>query len=303
MTPFGKRPILSKDGVMQYDFTELFYFCDEFVSGFLKELKKRQLGPRPPRSMMSTSEIVTILISFHLSGYHDFKHFFDFVRRYHRRDFPNILSYSRFVELIPHTAVYLFAMMNVLKGESISGIAFIDATSIAVCKNKRIHSNKVFKNLAKRGKTTMGWFFGFKLHLAINEVGQIIDFSFGPGNEDDRKHAKNILKNFSGTAYGDKGYISKKLFRELLAVGVKLVTSIRANMKPQIMSIKESIELGKRSLVESVFNVLKNSCRIEHSRHRSIKNFVTNLLSGLCAYSLRFFLKNAPTISNVKSLA
>ena len=250
MTPFGKRPILPKDGVMQYGFTELFYFCDEFVTGFSKELRKRQVGPCVPKSKMSTSEVMTILISFHLSGYHDLKHFFDFVRRYHLQDFPCILSYSRFVELIPHTAIYLFSMMNILKGESLSGIAFIDATSIAACKNKRIYSNKVFKNLAKRGKTTMGWFYGFKLHLAINEVGQIIDFSFGTGNENDRKYAKNILKNFSGTAYGDKGYISKKLFKELFSVGVKLVTSIRSNMKPQIMSIKESIELGKRSLVE-----------------------------------------------------
>ena len=143
----------------------------------------------------------------------------------------------------------------------------------------------------------MGPFFGFKLHLAINETGKITNFSFGAGNKDDRLFAEKILTGFKGKAYADKGYISKDLFQKLMKKGVKIVTSIRSNMKPQIMSAEESETLSKRSLIESVFNVLKNSCRIEHSRHRSPKNFIVNLLSGLCAYSLRFFLKPLPLLA------
>ena len=115
-------------------------------------------------------------------------------------------------------------------------------------------------------------------------------FTLTQGNIDDRAPVPGLVQDIFGKIFGDKGYISKKLFETLLDKGTKLVTSIRSNMKPQIMPIEEAQLLGKRSLIESVFNVLKNSCRIEHSRHRSPKNFVANLLGALCAYMMRFVI-------------
>lgn len=230
---------------------------------------------------------MTILIAFHLSGFHDLKHFYVFVQAGWKSAFPGLPSYSRFVELIPSAAIFLFAMQVAMRGEC-TGKAFVDATALAVCKNKRISSHKVFKNLAKRGKNTMGWFYGFKLHLVINDLGHVMAFTLTPGNTDDRKPVPQLFQNMFGKVFGDRGYISKDLFNSLLQKGVRLVTAHKSNMKPAIVTTEDSEMLSKRSIIESIFNVLKNSCRIEHSRHRSPRNFVVNILGALCAYMMRF---------------
>ena len=110
----------------------------------------------------------------------------------------------------------------------------MDATSIVVCHNRRIQSNKVFKNLAKRGKTSTGWFYGFKLHLVINDRGELLAFQVTPGNVDDRKPVPKMTRRVTGKLFGDKGYISQKLFETLMEQGLKLITGIRKNMKNQI---------------------------------------------------------------------
>ena len=279
---------------MRTNLTLIFCLCDDFFKCFSAQIASRQLpGNIPinfkPSPRMSIPELMTILIAFHLSGYHDLKHFYVYVAHNWRKEFPGLVSYSRFVELIPCASIFLYGLLTSLRGE-VTGKSFIDATGLAVCKNKRISGHKVFKNLAKRGKNTMGWFFGFKLHLVINEYGHILGFNLTPGNEDDRKSAEQVLKDIWGKVFADKGYISKKLFDSLLTKGIKLVTSRKSNMKPEIIALDESEMLGKRSLIESVFNVLKNSCRIEHSRHRSPRNFVVNLIGAMCAYMMRFVI-------------
>ena len=142
----------------------------------------------------------------------------------------------------------------------------------------------------------MGWFFGFKLHIVINDKGEILDFLFTQGNVDDREPLKN--KNFHdkifGKLVGDKGYISKTLFDELFINGIHLITKIRKNMKNSLMLLQDKILLRKRALIETVNDELKNICQIEHTRHRSFENFLTNLLSGLIAYS---FLDKKPRLN------
>ena len=95
------------------------------------------------------------------------------------------------------------------KGE-ITGISFFDSTSIKVCHNKRISRNKVFKGLAKLGKTTTGWFYGFKLHLVINDKGEILAFQLTPGNVSDVSMLETLSSGLWGKLFGDKGYISEK---------------------------------------------------------------------------------------------
>ena len=152
---------------MKYDLTEIFYLCDEFYKHFSRALIAKQIGPPPIRSRLSISELMTLVIAFHSSGFHDLKHFYLYIKLHHRRAFPGLVSYSRFVELIPRCTIYVFALMESLRASS-SEVAFIDATSLAVCKNKRIYSHKVFKNLARRGKTTMGWFFRVPIEAGFN---------------------------------------------------------------------------------------------------------------------------------------
>ena len=270
---------------------EIFCDVDDFIKALSQSaaadilgLTKRRPGPKP---RMSLSEVITILIWFHMSGYRTFKQYYEeHVQQHLSSEFPELWSYTRFAEWIPRSADVLILYLLSKRG-SVTGISFVDSTSLAVCRNQRIQSHKVFRGLAERGKTSMGWFYGFKLHLIINDKGEIISFSVTPGNVDDRKPVPSMAKGLFGQLFGDKGYISQKLTETLLAMGVQLVTPLRRNMKSKIMPIMHHVLLRKRALIESVNDQLKNISQVEHSRHRSVLNFFVNLFAGLTAYSLR----------------
>lgn len=283
--------------------TEIFFHLDEFQKEFESMLQQKAIstGDKPKykarKPKMSYSEVMTVMTVFHLSGARCLKHFYiNYVQRHLIHLFPGTFSYNRFVEV--ETMVFLpLAFYLQIKGTgNCSGISFIDSTRVKVCKNKRIKSNKVFKDLAALGKTTLGWFFGFKLHLVINETGEIVNFVFTKGNCDDRdmRVMEPIAKNLFGKVFGDKGYVSQKLFDWLFSNGIQLITHIRNNMKNSLMSVSDKILLRKRSLIETVNDELKNICQIEHSRHRSPANFLVNLVSGLVAYN---FLPKKPKLN------
>lgn len=176
-----------------------------------------------------------------------------------------------------------------------TGISFIDTTPIRACKNKRIAQNKVFKDIATVG-TTMGWFYGFKLHIIVNDKGELLDFIITQANVDDRAPLKedNFLKKIFGSLYADKGYISKELSSLLFDQGLHLATCIKNNMKNVMMTMRDKILLRKRSLIETINDQLKNIAQAEHSRHRSFGNFITNLVASLIAYS---FQERKPSIN------
>ena len=141
-----------------------------------------------------------------------------------------------------------------------TGISFVDSTPLRVCRNQRILIHKTFEGLAERGKCSMGWFFGFKLHLIINDKGEILNFMFTPGNVDDREPLKQgkFVENIKGKLCADKGYIGQALFENLFLNGIQLVTKVKNNMKNSLMSIADKILLRKRALIETVNDELKN---------------------------------------------
>ena len=177
-----------------------------------------------------------------------------------------------------------------------TGISYIDSTPLRSCHIKREKQHKVFKGIAQKGQCSLGWFYGFKLHIIINDRGEILDFIITPGNVNDRKplNDMDLHKRIFGKLYGDKGYISKDLFEKLFVDGVHLITKIKKNIKNSLMLLQDKIALRKRALIETVNDELKNICQIEHTRHRSFENFTTNLLSGLIAYS---FFDKKPSIN------
>lgn len=249
------------------------------------------------RPELSCSEIATILVAFHLSNYRTFKRYYiEVVRELLRAEFPGAPSYNRFIELIPRNLVVLASVLPRLFGE-VTGISYIDSTPLVVCDNHRIHSHKVFKDIARRGKTSMGWFFGLKLHIVINERGELLCVKVTPGNVSDSKPVCAMATKLIGILFGDKGYISKKNEEALAKIGVKLITKKRKNMKPQKLSREESRLLRKRGIVETVIDQLKNICQIDHTRHRSPINAMVHLLAGLIAYC---FLPEKPQISSPK---
>ena len=274
---------------MTADFTTLFVNVDDCWKAFEKMHAKHLIEDgtckRSRQGNLSTSEIMTILIAFQTSGYRTFKDFYQYLLAHHRHDFPDMVSYDRFVYLIPRAIIPLLVYLQAEGMDTPTGISFIDSTALKVCHNKRINRHRVFDGIAQVGKTTMGWFFGFKLHLIINDRGGLLGCRLTAGNVDDRSAVEPMTKGLFGKLFGDKGYISQSLFEKLLAKGIKLVTNMRSNMKCRLMEWQEKILLRKRSLIETVNDTLKNVCQIEHSRHRSPINFLAHLIAGLVAYT------------------
>ncbi len=187
---------------------------------------------------------------------------------------------------MPSALVPLVRLPAKRKGRC-SGISFVDSTSLKVCHNRRIHSHRVFAGCARRGKTSVDWFFGFKFHLVINDCGELLSLRLTPGNTDDRRPVPELVKGLFGKLFGDKGYVSQPLFEALYDGGVQLVTRLKARMKNRLLPLLDKIMLRKRAIIESVVDQLKNISQIEHSRHRSVANCFVNLLAGLVAYTWR----------------
>ena len=275
------------------ELTSFYYIVDEFCKDFEPKWREHLLitgvSKRIKPSALSLSEILTIVIHFHQSNHRNFKQYYiNYVSAYLRTDFPKLVSYGRFVELMSDINIPLRALLACLFGQS-SLANFIDSTKIVVCDNHRINRNRVFKGVATRGKSSMGWFYGFKLHLVVNERGQITSFMLTPGNVADNnpKLGVKLCQKLNGKLYGDRGYISNELFERLWQQGVHLITGIRKNMKNKLLPLWDKLMLRKRNLIETINDQLKNSNQIEHTRHRSQKNFLANLLSGLIAYQLQ----------------
>ena len=271
---------------------ELFVHVDDFCKVFLPELEQHLLQSgaiqrRRDRSL-AMSEVMTIMIHFHQSHYRNFKAYYcEHVLLHLKDEFPGLVSYTRFVDFIPSVLIPLCAYFRYACLGDCTGVSFIDSTSLDVCLNQRIASHKVFAGLAGRGKTSTGWFFGFKLHLVINDRGELLNVLVTPGNVDDRKPVPQLVRRLFGKVFGDKGYISQPLYEYLRqTIGVQLVTKLKSNSKNRLpMPLVDRILLRKRAIVETVIDQLKNISQIEHSRHRSVTNFMVNLLCGLIAYA------------------
>lgn len=227
---------------------------------------------------------MTIVIHFHQSGYRDFKNYYTKQVQVHlRSEFPHLVSYSRFVTLMQRVVLLLWAYAQARCG-TCTGISFIDSTALRVCTNRRIKRHKVFAGVAARGQCSLGWFYGFKLHLVINQHGEVLAFTLTPGNVDDRKPVPKLVKALFGKLFGDKGYLSQSLFETLCDQGLQLITGIKSNMKNRLMLMSDKLLLRKRFIIETINDQLKNQSQIEHSRHRSPVNFVVNVVAGLLAY-------------------
>ncbi len=278
-------------------FSDVDDFCQEFEPQQHQFLLETGQKHRRRKRSLCLSEVMTILIHFHQSSYRTFKAYYcEHVCQHLEGEFPGLVSYQRFVEYMPDT---LFALVIYLQTACLgkcTGISFVDSTSLKVCHNRRIHQNRVFSGLASRGKSSLGWFYGFKLHLVCSERGDLLNIVLTPGNVDDRKPVPDMAKVLFGKLFGDRGYISKPLFTTLWETfDVQLITRLRKNMKNRLIPLEDQVLLRKRAIIETIIDQLKNISQIEHSRHRSPVNFFVNVFCGLIAYchqpkkpSLRF---------------
>lgn len=266
----------------------LFCDLDDFCQRFEPWMQRQMLSNRRRRQpTMHLSEVMTIVVLFHLQGYRTFKQFYlEHVCVHLRPEFPHLVSYNRFVELQRDALVPLCAYLQQRKGRC-TGISFIDSTSLVVCHNRRIHSHRVFADVAARGKSSVDWFYGFKLHLVVNDEGELLAFCLTPGNTDDRQPVQELVEKLWGKLFADKGYISQSLFETLFDHNLQLITKLKRNMRNKLMPLLDKLLLRKRSIIETITDQLKNISQIEHSRHRSLWNFFGNLVAGLIAYTWR----------------
>jgi hypothetical protein len=288
--------------MLQDKIIEIFVKADDFCKVFEDDFNKKQLIPsegtrmRNRKAGLCDSEIITLLIAFHSGHFRNFKHFYlQYACIHLRSDFPGLVSYNRFIELSHRNAIAFMLFLHYCCRGECTGISFIDTTVLRVCHNKRIRRNRTFKGIAEVGKSTMGWFFGFKLHLIINDKGEVLSFYLTKGNVDDRdaKAITRMTKEIFGKLFGDKGYISKALSDMLFGNGIQLITAVRRNMKSKALSNEEKLLLRKRSVIETVNDELKNICQVEHTRHRSISGFLLNIMGAIAAYS---FFPKKPSI-------
>jgi len=242
---------------------------------------RQRAGQRHP------SEIMTIVILFHQSGYRTCKGFYcSYVCQHRRQEFPTLLSYGRFVCGIPHLLVPLCAYRQTQHGPC-TGISFIDSSKLVVCHNARIAQHRVCAERAHRGKTSTGWFFGFKLPLVVNDQGAILSWCLTPGKVDDRQPVQQVVRRLVGKLFADKGSISDALTTGLREQGRHLITRLRKNMTNRLMDFSDKLLFRKRAIIETIRDQLKNISQIEHARHRTPANFLVTLVCGLIAYALK----------------
>lgn len=268
-------------------FCDIDDFCKCWLSGSNDKLLPNPERKRQRSCRLSLSEIMTIMLLFHLSHYRTFKDYYRYcVEQDLKSYFPNLVSYHRFLELESSVLIPLSTYLLYKAGDA-TGLYYVDSTSLKVCHNRRINQHKTFAGIAERGKTSVDYFFGFKLHLVFNHKGELMSFCLTRGNVDDRQPLDYLFKGLKGLGAGDKGYLSKKHEEQLAKQGLRLITKVRRNMKKRILTSFEKYFLSQRSLIETIIDQLKAICQIEHTRHRKPDNFVVNLLAGLAAYVVR----------------
>jgi len=269
-------------------FCEIDDFCKElnaYAEHYL--LPGPAKGKRGPVRGLADSEIMTILVMFQMVRFRDFKTFYcGFLQIYWQQYFPNLPSYQRFIEIMKEVIFPLTLFTQFHSGKR-TGIYYMDSSCLPVCHLKRQRRHQVFNEVAEFGRTSVGWFFGLKVHLVTNHQGELMAFKITKGNCHDSKAVDSLLHSLQGLAFGDKGYISKKLFDTLFQKGLKLITRQRKNMKKIELNSYEKQLLNQRNLIETVIDHLKHHYQIWHTRHRSIINAMTHLVAALTAYAIQ----------------
>jgi hypothetical protein len=241
---------------------------------------------RGPECGLVGSEIMTILILYHASHFKNFKTFYrGHVLGLLRPYFPGAPCYERFLTLTKRVWVPLTFFLASRMGRK-TDIYYIDSTPLVVCHNRRINRHKVFGGLAARGKTSTGWFFGFKLHLVFNHERQIVALKLTPGNVSDTNPVGELTKDLVGKLFGDKGYIGQKLAKDLLQRGLALMTRVRKNMKSLPVSFCDKALLNGRNIAETIIGHIKEFSSLRLPKHRSVFNAFTHIAAAIIAYQI-----------------
>ena len=283
----------------------IYCFVDDFMKTILSNIRYALASPsqkRPPikKHNVSIAELMALAIWRFFTGHRNWKDFYRHVQTYHLKDFPRLPTYQNCVDAWNRLAPLAYGLLNFFmkmfkNSTSLEMKKFVDSSPLSVCKIKREFSHKVARNIAKKSKGSMGWFYGFKLHVIANEMMQILNFRITAGNVDDRVAMEKMWNDIFGMIIADGGYVGKEWREKAWNLGKHLFTGVRANMK-KLMSKAEHSLLKMRQKVEIVFSVLKLRMGLESTLSRSELGFFAHYLWCLTAYQLKkffqFFSKN-----------
>jgi len=282
--------------------TLIYCFTDDFIKNIVHSIDFAIETPsngNPPikTTNLSVAELTSLAIFRYFTGHTNWKSFYNFINTYHKKDFKDLPTYGNFLNSINKLSVLgmivLQGFMNVFKRNTLfSDIKITDSTKLKVCGNKRIFNHKVMKDIAKRGKSSMGWFYGFKLHIICNELMQVLSLKITPGNTDDRKGLDQIWNDIFGIILADAGYIGKNWQDKARRNGKFLFTCVKKSMKKLMTSAEQQI-LRLRQKVETVFSVLKLRMGIESTLPRSPLGYQAHYIWCLVAYQFKQYLKNS----------
>lgn len=267
---------------------QLFFIIDDLV-----DLIPCGIGRRIGRkAVLCVSEMISMIVFGVLMGFKTVKQLYRFIRSYHQKEFPQMPKYQNFNNLFNQYSCKALQVLKIIMAFNLqhsTEIKAVDATAIAVCKNKRIFHHKVCRDIAERGKSSMGWFYGFKLHICVDLKGKLLSCKITPGNTDDRKPVLDLLKKIKGIVLADAGYVSQELVKTLQKQGVQFITAVKGNMK-KLMTNYQHKTLKKRQIVETAFGVQKQGLNLVSSFARSVTGHFSRIIYCLLTYSLRFLL-------------
>lgn len=278
----------------------IYAFVDNFIKQVLQSIfhaieRPGKNHPPAKRYNLSVAELVSLAIFRFFTGHRNWKDFYNHIKTYHYRDFPNFPTYGNFIKamnkLSSLATILLQGFMNVF--QRITGkekLKFADGSKLKVCEIKREFSHKVCRKYASKSKSTMGWFYGFKLHIICNELMQILNLKITTATTDERKALEMMWINVFGTIVADAGYVGKDWQKKAWNLGKHLFTGVRANMKKVMTETQHQI-LKLRQKVETVFSVLKLRMGLETTLPRSPLGFFAHYLWCITAYQMKKFFE------------
>lgn len=287
----------------------IYYFVDEFIKGIVHNLQFALSKPHnnmPPRKKhnLSISELVTLGIFRYFTNITNWKAYHKHLYSFFRVDFPNLPDYSNFL-----TAMNKLSWLALLLLQHFCSFfkkithqelpKFVDSSKLEVCHIKREFTHKVCKDIARKSKSTMGWFYGFKLHIICNKLMQILSFRISPANLDDRKGLDRIWNDIFGMIIADAGYIGADWQKKACYLGKLLLTGVKANMKKLLTFVQFEL-LKMRQCVETVFSVLKLRMGMQTTLPRSPLGYFAHYIWCLTAYQLDKYLQflfNTPLLA------
>lgn len=294
----------------------LYCTVDNFINRFLEtSAGKKNLavyyGKRGPKRRMPIADVVTLNLVRILDRTGDLKTFHKNAMSHYVSYFPSLTNYENFLKATNRSVGFILAFvrhrlylnrLNCAENEF-----YVDSTPVTVCENRHVPSHKVCKGVASRGKSTKGWFFGFKLHGVCAADGTLVGLCFRPGREHDSKAFADVTEGLEGTFVVDAGYLLKESeLGKMFGSCRKPCTATRRNMK-RMLTEKQFRLLMRRNKIENVWSVMKLNYNLIYHRARSVRGMFRHFFYSISAFLLHFvrdalqcFLPDFPSLAKLE---